>query len=364
MFKPRIHGGNIYEAAQQNNLKAEEILDFSASVSPLGVPEAVMQAVKNSLGTIAYYPDPDCKVFRQAAASQAGVGSENILAGNGAAELIYLIVRMINPGIALMPIPTFSEYGYAVNSIGGKLQYIQLQPEASRFIFPVDQMCQSIREADLAFICNPNNPTGTLLKPVELREILEAGRANNCFIVVDEAYLDFVEDGSDYSAVNNVFDYKNLLIIKSLTKVYSLPGLRIGYGIGPPDLIEQMNTLREPWAVNILAQAAGAAALKAEDYHTRLQELVRGERQYLYEEIKRLPGLKPFMPTANFLLVDTSQTGIPAAQWQEILLRSRLLIRDCTSFEGMGPYFFRIAVRTRSENIRLIQALARAVSVL
>ncbi len=364
MFKSRIHGGNIYETAQKYNLKAEEILDFSASVSPLGVPEAVMQAVQDSLGTIAHYPDPDCKVFRQAAALQAGVGSKNILAGNGAAELIYLIVRMINPGIALMPIPTFSEYGYAVNSIGGKLRYIRLQPEEARFTLPVAAMCQSIREADLAFICNPNNPTGTLLHRDELREILEAAKANNCFIVVDEAYLDLVEGGSDYSAANRIFDYKNLLVIKSLTKVYSLPGLRIGYGIGPSDLIEKMNTLRDPWTVNVLAQVAGAAALKAGDYRTRLQELVSGERQYLYEEIKRLPGLKPFMPTANFLLVDTSATGIPAAQWQEILLRSRLLIRDCTSFEGMGPYFFRIAIRTRSENIRLIQALTGAVSSL
>jgi len=362
--KERIHGGNVYEVAQKYNLYLEEILDFSASVSPLGVPESVMQAVQNSLGTIAHYPDPACKVFRQAAAAELEVGCENIIAGNGAAELIYLIARMILPRCTLIPIPTFSEYGYAVSSVGGKLKYIQLKPEGSRFVIPMDDFCQSIRGADLAFICNPNNPTGTLLDRNELREILAAGKDNHCFMVVDEAYLDFVKGGSDYSVINQIVDYDNLLILKSLTKVFSLPGLRIGYAIGHKNLIDKMNTLRDPWTVNALAQTAGAAALTERDYRTRLQELVDGEREYLYEQIKRLPGLKPYIPTANFLLVNTCGTGFTASHLHEVLARSGLLIRDCTSFQGMGPYFFRIAVRTRSENMRLIQALEGAISSL
>lgn len=360
--RERIHGGNIYEIAQKYKLDLEKILDFSASVSPLGVPESVMQAVKDSLGTIAHYPDPACKAFRQIAASELGVGSENIIAGNGAAELIYLIVRMINPRCALIPIPTFSEYGHAVISVGGKLKYIKLRSEASECVFPIDDFCQAIPGADLAFICNPNNPTGTLLEQNQLSRIIEVGKANNCCIVVDEAYMDFVESGSDYSLINKICDYDNLLILKSLTKVYSLPGLRIGYAIGPKDLIEPMNTLRDPWSVNSLAQAAGAAALQETAYLTRLHELVWEERKYLYEEIKRLPGLKPYFPTANFLLVNTCETGITASHLQEVLARSGLLIRDCTSFQGMGPYFFRIAVRTRADNIRLIQALEDIIS--
>jgi len=360
--KERIHGGNVYEAAQKYNLKFEEIIDFSASVSPLGVPESVMQAVKDALGTIAHYPDPACKVFRQAAASESGVSSENIIAGNGAAELIYLIARMILPRSTLIPMPTFSEYGYAVSSVGGKLKYIQLQPQGSRFVISIDDFCKSIRGVDLAFICNPNNPTGTLFDRNELREMLKVAKANNCFIVVDEAYLDFVEGGSDYSVINQIFDYDNLLILKSLTKVYSLPGLRIGYAIGAKDLINKMNRLRDPWTVNALAQVAGAAALTEKDYCSRLQELVAKERQYLYEEIGRLAGLQPYIPTANFLLVNTSATGITASHLREDMARSGLLIRDCSSFEGMGPYFFRIAMRTRAENIRLIQVLNDSIS--
>jgi threonine-phosphate decarboxylase len=136
-----------------------------------------------------------------------------------------------------------------------------------------------------------------------------------------------------------------------------LPGLRIGYAVGQKDLINKMNNLRDPWSVNALAQAAGAAALKEKDYRKLLQKFVWEERQYLYKELDKLPGLKPYLPTANFILVNTSETGITAAQLQEILACSGLLIRDCSSFQGMGHYFFRIAVRTRSENQRLIQTL-------
>ncbi|KUK84897.1 MAG: Histidinol-phosphate aminotransferase, partial [Desulfofundulus kuznetsovii] len=353
----RKHGGNVYQVARQYGLDLEEIVDFSASVSPLGVPEAVMQAVKTSLETIMRYPDPACQVFRQAAALELGVESENIIAGNGAAELIYLIVRMLLPRRALLPVPTFSEYEHAVGSAGGRLRYVQLQPENTHFVFPVDDFCKAIQGADLAFICNPNNPTGTLLDKTALQEILEAGKDNHCFIVVDEAYLDFVKDGSDYSLVKQVLEYDNLLIIKSLTKVYALPGLRIGYAIGNKALIRKMNNLRDPWSVNALAQAAGAAALQDGNYRTSLQEMVWEEREFLYEEIKKLPGLKPYLTTANFILVDTSATGFTVGYLQENLARAGLLIRDCTSIKGLGPYYFRIAIRTRAENARLIKAL-------
>lgn len=353
----KIHGGNIYEIAQKHKLNIKEILDFSASISPLGVPEAVMQAIKDSLGMITHYPDPDCKEFCQIAAADAGVRSENILAGNGAAELIYLIVRMKNPHYSLIAIPTFSEYGYAVSSVGGKLKYVKLQSQGSRFTISVDAYCRLIPGTDLVFICNPNNPTGTLLERDELLEIIQFAKANNCLIVVDEAYLDFVKGGSNYSIVDKIFDYDNLLILKSLTKVYSLPGLRIGYAIGNRDLINKMSIQRAPWSVNALAQMAGAAALQEKDYRTRLQQFIWEEREYLFQELKKIPGLKPYYPTANFILVDISETGITAGHLQEVLACSGLLIRDCTSFQGMGPYFIRIAVRTRPENRRLIQTL-------
>ncbi|MDD2585887.1 MAG: threonine-phosphate decarboxylase CobD [Syntrophomonadaceae bacterium] len=359
--KERIHGGNVYEVAEQYGLNIEDILDFSASVSPLGVPEVVLEALKNSLGTVVHYPDPNCLAFRQAVAAELGISSENILAGNGAAELIYLIVQMVLPRCTVIPIPTFSEYEYAVSSVGGNLKYIQLQAEGLNFSISIDDFCKSLRGADLAFICNPNNPTATLFTRNELQKILEAGNANHCLIVVDEAYLDFVQGGSDYSLVNQILDYDNLLILKSLTKIYSLPGLRIGYAIGNKDLINKMNNLRDPWSVNSLAQAAGVAALSEKDYRTRLQELVWKERQYLYEEIKQLPGLRPYFPTANFMLVNTHAAGITAIYLHEILARTGLLIRDCTSFNGMGSYFFRIAVRKHSENMRLIQALDSAL---
>lgn len=354
----RKHGGNVYRVASQYGLNINEIIDFSASVSPLGVPDAVMQAIRESLENIAHYPDPSCQVFRQAAAADLGVESENIIAGNGGAELIYLAARVLQPGVALLPFPTFSEYGYAVGSAGGQLRYVRLRPEDNRFVFPVDDFCRAMKETEVAFLCNPNNPTGTLLDKHALQQMLEAGRDTGCFLIVDEAYMDFVKDSEDYSLVKQVMDYDNLLIIRSLTKAYALPGLRIGYAVGNQALIRRMNSLRDPWSVNALAQAAGSAALQDRDYLARLRAMVWEERQFMYDEIKNLPGFKPYIPAANYILVDTTATGLRAGYLQEKLAGKGLLIRDCTSFKGLGPYYFRIAIRTRAENTSLVKALS------
>lgn len=356
-IKERVHGGNIYELAKKNNLPLEDIVDFSSSVSPLGVPANVMQAIRDSLEIITHYPDPACTAFCRIAAAEHGVGIENILAGNGAAELIYLIVHMIKPGCVLIPIPTFSEYEYAVNSIGAKIRYVKIQPRDNQFSISVENFCDLIPGSDLAFICNPNNPTGTLLGLNDLQHIVKVGKANGCFIVIDEAYLDFVENGNKYSMVEKISCNDNVIVLKSLTKVYSLPGLRIGYAVGTKNLINMMRNLRDPWSVNALAQVAGAAALKEADFRLRLQRYVWKERQFLYDELRQIIGLHPYYPTANFILVNCRQTSITSRRWQEGLAQSGLLVRDCSSFNGMGPYFMRIAVRSRAENMQLIEAM-------
>lgn len=352
-----MHGGNVHELAQRYNLKIEDMIDFSSSISPLGIPGAVMQAVRDSLEMITHYPDPACADFCRLAAAEHGVKNENILAGNGAAELIYLIVNMIKPGCTLIPIPTFSEYEYAVNSVAGKIRFVKIQPRDNQFFISVENVCDLIPGSDLAFVCNPNNPTGTLLGRHDLQHIVEIGRAHNCLVVVDEAYLDFVENGHKYSMTEKILDYDNLIVLKSLTKVYSLPGLRIGYAVGPKNLMDRMRDLRDPWSVNTLAQVAGAASFKEPDFRPRLQRYVWKERQFLYEELRKIKGLLPYYPTANFILVNCQQTGITSRCWQEELAQSGLLVRDCSSFNGMGPHFIRIAVRSRAENIRLIEAM-------
>ncbi|MEQ8200748.1 MAG: threonine-phosphate decarboxylase CobD [Syntrophomonadaceae bacterium] len=363
-MQERIHGGNIYEMAKRYGLAPEAIIDFSASVSPLGVPEKVMAAIKAALAAIKHYPDPECRTFREMAAAYHGVNYENILAGNGAAEIIYLIAHMVRPSRALIPIPTFSEYEYAVESVGAEVIHTSFKPRGPSFFIDKEDFIKSIPDGGLAFICNPNNPTGTLWTLEDLLEIIEIGQARHCLIVVDEAYLELVENGAGYSLVGKVADYDNLLILKSLTKVYALPGLRIGYAIGSSKIIKAMAMLRDPWSVNVLAQVAGTAALQESDYLSSLQELVQLERRYLYEELGKITGLEPVYPTANFVLVDTGPAGISAGTLQKELAVLGILIRDCTSFRGMGCNHIRITVRNRPDNERLIKAAQDCLSAL
>ncbi len=363
-MQKRIHGGNIYEMAKRYNLAPENILDFSASISPLGVPEKVMAAIEAALAAIRHYPDPECTSFCEAAAEYHGVSRQNILPGNGAAEIIYLIVHMVRPRRVLIPIPTFSEYAYAVESVGAEIISPCFERQGEHFVINKRSFVQSIAGNDLAFICNPNNPTGTLWTRDDLIEIVEVGRVNHCMIVIDEAYLELVDNGAAYSLVGKLTDYDNLLILKSLTKVYSIPGLRIGYALGSSRLIQAMAMLRDPWSVNVLAQEAGTAAFQESDYLSRLQELVQEERQYLYEELGKITGIEPVRPTANFMLVDTGPAGISAGTLQKAMATRGILIRNCTSFRGMGGNHVRITVRANPDNERFIQIVRECLSAL
>ncbi len=355
--KERMHGGNVLEVCLRYGFNPEDVVDFSASLGPLGAPVRVMQALQTSLAAIQHYPDPECGFFRQAVASELGIGMEYILAGNGAAEIIYLIVRLLLPRCVLVPSPSFTEYEYAGHSVGGEIRYFPLQEMGYQFILSVESFCRAIPGTDIVFLCNPNNPTGTLIEREEMLEILNVCKKHDSVLVLDEAFLDFIDDGDRYSLIDMVPRYDNLLILKSLTKTYSLPGLRIGYAIGCEKMIQRMGQLRDPWSVNSLAQVAGIAALEEKDYLYQMKNLVREERQFLYEEIKKQSQLKPYLPTANFLLVCIKQKDFTASWLREMLARKGLLIRDCSSFTGMGPYYFRVAVRTHPENLRLLQAL-------
>jgi len=354
----RVHGGNVYEMARRFNLTQAQIVDFSASVSPLGIPPRVMAAVQEAMLMLDHYPDPDCTRFRQAIAEKHGVDYKSVLAGNGAAEIIYLLARMVGPGRALIPYPSFIEYECAVRSVGGQTTNIGYKSQGSCFLMEMDVLLESIPGNDLVFICNPNNPTATLWQTDDLLKIIQTGQSHHCLIVIDEAYLDLVDEGCHLSLVNKVNDHHNLIVLKSLTKAYALPGLRIGYAIGPPKLIEVLSGLRDPWSVNVLAQMAGTEALKDEEYLVRLQRLVQAERHFLKNELSQIPGLTVYTPTANFILADASTAGITTYQLQQSLAPQGFFIRDCANFRGLGPGFFRISIRTRADNQRLVNAIS------
>ncbi len=351
-----IHGGNLTRAALKYGFQPDQFIDFSSNINPLGPPPAVPAAVAANLDRICHYPDPDCTELRSVLADYLRTRPDYLLMGNGTAELIYLLVRVIKRRRALIPVPTFSEYGLAVLSLDGAVQELPMNADEG-FDLPLRQVLDALPGADILFLCNPNNPTGRLIPPEAVQEILEIARNKKITVVVDEAFMDFVPDGEHFSVLRLVDRYPNLVVLYSLTKFFGIPGLRLGALVAADNLVSQMACARDPWSVNVLAQVAGVAALRDREHMEMTRKLVQTEKQFLFAGLSQLPGIKPLPGEANFLLVDVGMSGITSDTLVELTGRRGILIRDCKSFSGLAGQYIRLAVRTRPENEKLLQVM-------
>ena len=348
-----IHGGNIYQYGK--------VLDFSANLNPLGMPEAVRLAAKEGVDASDHYPDPDCTALREALSGAEGIPSENIICGNGAAELIFLLVQARRPERALLAAPSFAEYGEALSACGAELVYYPMKfsaqaeakesGEGPRAWIGEDYLELLTEEIDMAFLCNPNNPTGALCRREFLEQVLKRCREKDILLVLDECFLDFLADKAAYEMKSYMAD-GGLFILKAFTKLYAMAGLRLGYGMsGNRELLETMSCLRQPWSVSVPAQRAGIAALGEAGFAARTAAYVAVERTRLFSGLKDL-GLSVFPGEANFLFFWSGRTDL-----KETLLRRGFLIRDCSNYQGLEPGFYRIAVRTAEENSALLAAM-------
>jgi threonine-phosphate decarboxylase len=324
------HGGD----ARPFGVAPEQVLDFSANLNPLGPPEAVRQAA--AAADLGAYPEPYSRTLAGVIAERIGVPPEAVAVGAGATELIYLAARaMPGPTAAIEP-PTFSEYRPACEAAGLEVVRGRTGPGA--------------------FLCNPNNPTGRLLPPGPVLE-----RAAGCgLLVVDESLIDFVDDPEGASLVRAAARTERLLVLRSLTKWFAMPGLRVGYAVAHPDLLRRWDQRRDPWSVGAAAQAGALAALSPATaaYEAATRAWIGPARQALYEGLARIPGFTPRPPTGNFILV---RGPLPAAELRERLLRRhRLLIRGPEGFEDLPADCFRVAVRAPAENARLLAALVES----
>lgn len=352
-----IHGGNLARASLRYGLPAAEFIDFSANINPLGPSPQVVKAIVRSLSLIASYPDPDCTELRTALAAYLGVEQRALLMGNGAAELIYLLIRVTGCRRALIPTPTFSEYGLAVLSHGGEIIELPMD-EKENFRLPVEKIVAGLPRADIVFICNPNNPTGRLVNAAALRAILNEARRHGVLVVVDEAFMDFIPGRELFSVMSEAGTRGNLAVLYSLTKFFGIPGLRLGAIATSPDLIARMGAAKDPWNVNILAQVAGLEGLRDLSYMEETNRLVRQERKFLLEKIAGIPGLQPLPGAANFLLVRVAGSGLTSGDLTDLLGRRGVLVRDCRGFSGLEGRYIRIAVKTRPENQKLLRSLS------
>lgn len=348
-----IHGGDVYSARQKMK---QEPLDFSANINPMGMPPGAVRAAADALQQCTQYPDPLCRELRAALAAYEGIPAEQIVCGNGAADLIFRIVAATHPRRALLLAPTFAEYEQALRSMDCSIAYFPLQ-ESEGFVLPEAFLQQLTPEINLLFLCNPNNPTGRTVSPALLQEIWKRCEEAGILLVVDECFNEFLEHPEQNTLKGVLKTGANAVILKAFTKSFAMPGLRLGYGLcGNRDLAERIFSCGQPWGVSIPAQAAGVAALQEQGYLERMRRLIQTERRWLSENLARL-GLCVFPSEANYILFRTET---------EISLRERMeqrgvLIRACGNYRGLDDRYYRIAVRGHGENERLIAALKCAL---
>ncbi|MGC9526075.1 MAG: threonine-phosphate decarboxylase CobD [Limnospira sp.] len=351
MSRPE-HGGNLSWAATVANCPASEILDFSASINPLGPPQSAIAAIETHMGHIQAYPQPDYRELREALAQFHALPDPDwILPGNGAAELLTWGGReLAETAATYLLTPAFGDYRRSLQAFDARIVDNPIWQNGQ--IRPLSELGAAPKSAGL-LINTPHNPTGYLFSRESIRPLLE----RFALVLVDEAFMDFLPPAEQQSLIAEVANFPNLVILRSLTKFYSLPGLRLGYAIAHPERLQRWQEWRDPWSVNVLAAAAGIAVLGDRDFEAQTRTWLKVARPQLYRGLKELPGLDPHPGAANFLLVYSQW---PVAELQAQLLREhRILIRDCLSFPELGDRYFRVAVRTEAENRRLLDALAR-----
>jgi L-threonine-O-3-phosphate decarboxylase len=365
-FQPQ-HGGNLAWAAAQADCLPQEILDFSASINPIGPPQSVLTAIRQHLGEISAYPDPASTSLRQALSQLHNISADWILVGNGAAELLTWACRSLSTlsQVHLLT-PAFSDYSRALKAFDANIcvHPMELNAEESSIqsehllLRSLKNLCngQSLSTAGL-LLNNPHNPSGQIISKADLLPLIDRFAQ----VVIDEAFMEFLLAQDAYSLIDELAAHPNLVILRSLTKFYSIPGLRLGYAIAHPDLLSQWQSWRDPWSVNALAIAAGVAALQDEAFQSETYRWLAAAKPQLYHGLADIPGLLPLPSAANFFLVrcDVSVTAL-----QKELLKQRILIRDCLSFAELGDRYFRVAVRTEAENARLLKAISKTIPTL
>ena len=346
----QIHGGDRYGAALESSLPENEILDFSANINPLGMPPGIREAVRQCFDEALHYPDPFCRRLRAAIAEKEGIEPEKILCGNGGADLIYRLVYALKPKRAMVTAPSFAEYEEALKQTGTQIQYWTLGADME---VKEDILGAVTEDLDLIFLCSPNNPTGLLTGRELLLKVTEKAAGSGVRICVDECFLDFVKEQELYTMKEFLDTYPNLILLKSFTKLYAMPGLRLGYVLSADGkLLERMQKAGQPWAVSEPAQLGGIAALKEPDFCSRTIELVDRERDYLKQGLEAL-GMQVYDGRANYLCF----WAPGEAELYEKLLSQGILIRRCANYRGLTNEHYRIAVRTRTENERLLNVL-------
>lgn len=352
------HGGNIRKISDYYRLAQNKFIDFSNNVNPLGINTKIKDTIIKKIHLLAQYPDPECKVAKGTLANYLGIPKNNILLGNGSNEIIHIIPRALNCSSALIYHPTFSEYELGLRLSNVKI-YSLFAQESKNFCIDIKKIISHLPKVKLITLCNPNNPTGFLLEKKQLLKLMKACEKNKTYLLVDEAFIEFVEKYNNYSLVKETMQYKYLLVLRSMTKFFSVPGLRIGYLVANKATIHKINLFQPTWSVNTFAQEVMTKDILNSNFIKKTKDYIKKERMLLFNNLKEIPTVYPYYPTANFIFCKILNKKLNACSLFKRLLKHNIIIRDCSNFKGLNNRFFRIAVKKRKENVYLIKCLRR-----
>ncbi len=358
--KDHFHGSDLEKIEAIYGIRKEEITSFSANVNPLGISPMLRQSLADHIDAISTYPDREYTSLRKSIAEYCDTKYENIIVGNGTTELISLFIQIRHPKRALILGPTYSEYERSVTIEGGSSYYYPLSEEQD-FKLDVDAFLKQLNETvDLLIICNPNNPTSSVITRTEMRRILDACKQHDIFVMVDETYMEFEPHQGLYSSIPLSEYYNNIIILRGTSKFFAAPGLRLGYAVtGNRDLIKEINTFKSPWMINSLAAAAGEIIFKDREYMEKTRELIRTERQRMSEEVASSGRFKVYPAYANFILVRSLIPEITSEVLFDRAIREKMMIRDCSTFPFLDNSYIRFCVMSPEMNTKLIECICR-----
>jgi len=351
------HGGNIYQLARQLDCQPSDICDMSANVNPLGPMPALVDHLQANLSAIAALPEVDAGGIVEAFAGNSGIDPGLVMAGNGTTQLIYLIPRALEAAKALIVGPTYSDYRDACVMNRVACEHLICR-EADNFIPDMQAIGNAARSAGLVFLCNPNNPTGALIGKDQIEALCR--RIPETVFVIDESYLPFAPDPEAVSLIRS--DLPNLMVLNSMSKAFRIPGLRIGFVKTSAELIEKLRPLTLPWSVNSLAQTAVQWLMthreRVDPFLAATRKLVEKEKERIEERILQKANIHCYPTATSFILMRLPEGLEAQAVWQK-MAANRVLIRDCTNFEGLSNQFIRISLKTPDANQRATDLLIR-----
>lgn len=348
-----IHGGNIYKLQREGK---KDILDYSSNINPLGVPESLKKAVSENFSLLTRYPDINYTELRESIGKYNNISPENIIAGNGATEVLFLYIKALKPKKVLIAAPTFAEYERAVKNAECEIDFFELKEE-DNFILNKDKFIQKAVNYNLAVICNPNNPTGKFISKEIIFEINENLKKSGTKLFIDECFIEFISGWEEKTSA--LFKSENIFILRALTKFFALPGLRLGYGICfDKKITEKINEIREPWSVNGFADLAGKVILNDIEYIKNSEKWILEERKYFTDSLKEIEKsgrIKVYDTETNFILIKLFE--MTSEEFKSRMEEKNILVRNCSNFKFLDNSFIRLAIKDREKNQKVIEAV-------